>query len=126
MNYIATQRCPKCKSSSTTVKLVELPKTHKQHDASLAFRWICSDCHWEFPASDVTLSEAIIPCVKCKEWTPHRFVRNELRAYRSPISLAEKKVDLTTASVEPPVHNVQSNIWACFCGTERVYGRHTG
>ena len=124
MNYIATHRCPRCKGANTTVKLVELPKTHKQHDASMVFRWTCLNCQWNFPASDVPLSEAIIPCSKCKEWMPHKFVRHELRAYHSPTSLAGKKTIPEIVSNEPPVHNVHSHIWVCFCGTERLYGCH--
>jgi DNA-directed RNA polymerase subunit RPC12/RpoP len=125
--YVALQRCPHCHSPRTTVALVTRPKTHKEREASVVHEWTCSDCGKKFLPSDVPLKDPLLPCDRCKDIKPHKFLRYEQRTAKP---LVELVVAPEVAMVPPDptslAHRIVSHIWECECGQTRVYGCHVG
>jgi hypothetical protein len=127
--YVALQRCPFCQSPKTTVALVTRPKTHKEREASVVHEWTCSDCGKKFLPSDVPLKAPLLPCEKCKDITPHAFLRYEQRTARPLLELvAAPGVAAVLPAPDPKslAHRIESHIWQCACGPTRVYGCHVG
>ena len=125
--YVALQRCPFCQSPKTTVALVTRPKTHKEREASVVHEWTCGDCGRKFPPSDTPLKEPLLPCEKCQDVKPHKFLRHEQRTAKPLLELAGGQA----AAAAPPdpeavAHRIESHIWQCECGQTRVYGCHVG
>lgn len=110
MVFIATQRCPVCKSSNTVVALVETQRTFLNHAAGKESQWTCSDCRLVFKPSNAHVSSPVLMCESCKVPTEHKF----LRAARGVF----KPVGESHATDIPIFHE----IYACSCGSERIFG----
>jgi hypothetical protein len=111
MMYVATQRCPCCKSTATTVSLTELPRSHKYHEPGVSVRWTCSNCHTNFEPSNSHESSPVLMCAKCGLPTRHTFLRADRGIFKSMAA----EVQLANS---PVLHE----LYACACGEVRLYG----
>jgi len=117
--YIPTQRCAKCGSANTSVRLI--PGKTKGHEPIPINKWTCNDCSTIFDPSEVPVTEPILICANCKDMVPHKFVRNaEVQHVPSPDDQPREPADTIH-------HHVISHMYSCLtCGTVRVYGCHLG
>lgn len=111
MEYVATQRCPSCKSTNTTVLSTTLPRAHKYHDPGVEVRWSCSNCRLTFEPSNRHVMTPILMCAKCGVPTKHTFHRSGRGIFRS-----------LAADVQPSNSPIDHEIYVCPCGEERIYG----
>jgi hypothetical protein len=114
MEYVATQRCPCCKSTDTKVSSIELPRSHKYHEPGVSVRWSCSNCRADFEPSGQHVMLPVLMCERCKVPTKHKFLRSDRGVFKS---LATEVQSPGTQSA-PVLHE----LYACPCGTVRVFG----
>lgn len=121
--YVPTQRCPHCKSASTSVQLIPGKQTHQNHEPVGINMWTCANCHAQFKPSETPIAEPILICANCKDMTPHKFLKNE-EIQHAALDGAAPQPKLPTISAH---HHVISHMFSCStCGTTRVYGCHIG
>jgi predicted Zn-ribbon and HTH transcriptional regulator len=88
MHFVATQRCPNCRSEKTAVQLLPPSGDTRAAVETAVVIWTCQSCGHQFPPHDRPNRNPVLICGKCHEPTVHQRAWLEPRTEVGPRGLA--------------------------------------
>jgi hypothetical protein len=111
MEYIATKRCPLCRSEKTTVSIVPSSVNRGKDPFTVVSEWTCQSCHHTFTDPAEHESHPVLMCEACRVPTRHDYVGTVDAVWRDP-------------NVKPATSAAPTKLesYRCPCGRERSFG----
>ena len=111
MNYIATKRCPLCRSEKTTVSIISGNVKRGNDPFTVASEWTCQSCRHTFTDPAEHESHPVLMCEECRTPTRHDSVGVVDAVWHDPN--LKKETSAATTKLEN---------YRCPCGRERSFG----